>query len=76
MAASDTPNLPSEPTRSCAAQGRICAGIGDVVTVIEALGIDPKQYFDTVPGALGYPRRRARLPEAARSATRGGAPRA
>jgi hypothetical protein len=45
------------PTRSCATQGRIYAGIGDVVTVIEALGIDPKQYFDTVPGALGYPRR-------------------
>ena len=38
-------------------QSRIYAGIGDVVTVIEALGIDPKQYFDTVPGALGYPRR-------------------
>ena len=56
MAASDT-TLPSEPTRSCATQSRIYAGIGDVVAVIEALGIDPKQYFDTVPGALGYTRR-------------------
>ena len=30
--------------------------LGDVVTVIEALGIDPKQYFNTVPGTIGYPR--------------------
>ncbi len=43
--------------RSRVTQGRVYAGVGDVVTVVEALGIDPEQHFDAVPGAFGDPRR-------------------
>ena len=45
------------PAKSCATQRRVYAGVGDVVTVVEALGVDPEQHFDAVPGALGDPRR-------------------
>ena len=39
-------------------EGRVYAGVGDVVAVIEALGVDPEQHFDAVPGPLGDARRR------------------
>jgi len=31
--------------------------VDDIVTVVEALGVDPEQYFDAVPGTFGDPRR-------------------
>ena len=43
--------------RSRVTQSRVYACVGDVVTVVEALGVDPEQYFDAVPGTLGDPRR-------------------
>jgi hypothetical protein len=50
-------DLPKVLPRSCTTQSRVYAGVGDVVTVVEALGVDPEQHFDAVPGALGDPRR-------------------
>jgi PAB1-binding protein PBP1 len=44
--------------RSRVTQSRVYACVGDVVTVVEALGVDAEQHFDAVPGALGDPRRR------------------
>src|ERR1035438_4958689 len=44
--------------RSRVTQGLVYAGVGDVVTVIETLGVDPKQHFDAVPIALVEPGRR------------------
>ena len=43
----------------CATQGRVYAGVGDAVAVVEALGVDPEQHLDAVPGALGDPGRGA-----------------
>jgi hypothetical protein len=34
-------------------QGGIYARVGDVLAVVEALGVDAEQDFDAVPGALG-----------------------
>ena len=44
--------------RSRVTKGCVYAGVGDVVTVIETLGVDPKQHFDAVPSAFGDPGRR------------------
>jgi hypothetical protein len=43
--------------RSRVTQSRVYAGVGDVVTVVEALGVDPKEHFDAVPSAFGDPGR-------------------
>jgi hypothetical protein len=38
-------------------QGSVYARVGDVLAVIEALGIDTEQDFDAVPGPFGDPGR-------------------
>ena len=43
--------------RSRVTKGCVYAGVGDVVTVVKTLGVDPEQHFDAVPGAFGDPRR-------------------
>src|SRR6266516_2146991 len=35
-------------------QGGIYACVGNVLAVVEALGVDAEQDFDAVPGPLGY----------------------
>jgi hypothetical protein len=38
---------------SAVPQGVVYAGVGGVVAVVEALGVDAEQDFDAVPGSLG-----------------------
>ena len=39
--------------RSAVSQGAVYAGVGGVVAVVEALGVDAEQDFDAVPRSLG-----------------------
>ena len=52
-------------------QGGVYPRVGDVLAVIEALGVDAEQDFDAVPGPLGDPWRRhpGRQPERYRRVT-------